>query len=372
VKEVNVRERSANDGRSDRYDGAVRDTSPPLRAIPIGGGRELVATPVFDTYWRFAIKRQELFLKRVRGEAPPWTDDPIIASHRFTNVYRASDRVSQYLIRHVLYEGDAKPEEIFLRTMLFKLFNKVGTWERLRDRVGAVTCRSFDVARYERALNEIFDGGETLYSAAYIMPSPAFGAVRKHANHLRLVDHMLRDGAPTKIQRAGSLEEVFTILRGYPSLGDFLAYQLAIDLNYSEMIDFLEKDFVVAGPGAKDGIRKCFADTAGLSEAEVIGEVCAMADDEFRRLDLRFQRLGDRPLQLIDCQNLFCEVDKYARVAHPEFVGRTGRTKIKQRYKPNATPLPQKYPPKWNVVLAQAPESVSKRKRRAVQQSLFT
>ena len=100
-----------------------------------------------------AVTRQELFLKRVRGEAPPWTD-PIIASHRFTNVYRTSDRVSQYLIRHVLYEGDAKPEEVFLRTMLFKLFNKVETWERLRDRVGAVTRRSFDVARYERALNE--------------------------------------------------------------------------------------------------------------------------------------------------------------------------------------------------------------------------
>src|SRR5258707_9985183 len=40
-----------------------------------------------------------------------------------------------------------------------------------------------------------------------------------------------------------------------------------------------------------------------------------------------------RRLQLIDCQNLFCEVDKYARVAHPNIAGRTGRTRIKQKFR---------------------------------------
>ena len=40
-------------------------------------------------------------------------------------------------------------------------------------------------------------------------------------------------------------------------------------------------------------------------------------------------------MQLIDCQNLFCEVDKYARHAHPEVRGISGRTRIKQSYRPN-------------------------------------
>ena len=349
---------------------AVFSDTAASRAIAVGGGRKLMATPVFDTYWRFAVARQSLFLKRVRGEPPPWTADPIISAHRFTNVYRASDRVSQYLIQHVLYEGDQNPDEIFLRAMLFKLFNKIETWERLRDRVGPITRRSFDLTRYERALDELFNDGETVYSAAYIMPSPAFGAVRKHANHLRLIDHMLRDSAPAKLQHARSLEDVFVLLRSYPSLGDFLAFQLAIDLNYSELIDFSEMDFVVAGPGAKDGLKKCFSDTAGLSDAEVIREVCGMADAEFKRLGLHFQTLGGRALQLIDCQNVFCEVDKYARVAHPEDAGRTGRTKIKQRYTANAAPLPQRYPPKWKL-RPDAASPAAPRKHLFVQGSLF-
>ena len=44
-------------------------------------------------------------------------------------------------------------------------------------------------------------------------------------------------------------------------------------------------------------------------------------EDEFERLGLRFRDLWGRRLQLIDCQNLFCEVSKYARVKHPEIMG---------------------------------------------------
>jgi hypothetical protein len=47
--------------------------------------------PVYDSYWRFAAARHDVYLRRLRGEPPPWTDDPVIAAWRFTNVYRAAD-----------------------------------------------------------------------------------------------------------------------------------------------------------------------------------------------------------------------------------------------------------------------------------------
>lgn len=324
-------------------------TAGALREIALPGGRTLKTTPVYDTYWRFAGKRQELFMRRVAGASPPWSDDPVIAAHRFTNAYRAADRVSQYLIRHVIYEGSQTAEEVYFRTLLFKLFNRIGTWEHLASKLGPLTWRGFDFERYARVLDAVIGRGERIYSAAYIMPSPSFGSDRKHRNHLRLIEHMMRDGAPRRIARARSLQQVFDILRSYPSLGDFLAFQFTIDLNYSELVDFSEMDFVVAGPGARDGIRKCFSDTAGLSEAEIIRVVADRADAEFGRLGIRFQPLWGRALQLIDCQNLFCEVDKYARVVHPEIQGESGRTRIKQRFTARPEPLPQWYPPKWRL-----------------------
>src|SRR5207253_352046 len=77
---------------------------------------------VFNTYWRFAARRHRVYLRRVYQEHPePWTSDPILANHRFTNAYRAADRVSQYLIRRVIYFGDPKPEETVFRILLYKL-----------------------------------------------------------------------------------------------------------------------------------------------------------------------------------------------------------------------------------------------------------
>jgi len=46
-------------------------------------------TKVFAAYWYLAAARQSMFFGRLRGEPPPWTADPILARHRFTNAYRA-------------------------------------------------------------------------------------------------------------------------------------------------------------------------------------------------------------------------------------------------------------------------------------------
>src|SRR5262249_26233538 len=131
-----------------------------------------------------------------------------------------------------------------------------------------------------------------------------------------------------------------TLVR-YPGLGRFLAFQYAIDLNYSEMLAFDEGDFVIAGPGAIDGISKCFNDIDQRSVEDVIYWVTERQDHEFQRLGLQFQDLFGRRLQPVDCQNLFCEIGKYARVAHPEVRGVAGRHRIKRRYQPFQRPVPK-------------------------------
>lgn len=331
--------------------------------IRLSGRRVLKTTPVFDTYWRFASERQEVFMRRVLGKRPPWTADPILGGHRFTNVYRASDRVSQYLIRHVIYDGSQRPEQVFFRTILFKLFNRIETWENLRSKLGALCWRSYSFDAYATVLDGLLNEGERVYSAAYIMPSPAFGSPRKHRNHLRLIEYMMADGAPKKLAKVGSLRGAFELLRGYPSLGDFLAFQFAVDLNYSDLTDFSEMEFVVAGPGARDGISKCFKDRAGLSDADIVRVMAERANDEFERLGVRFHSLWGRSLQLVDCQNVFCEVSKYARVAHPQIEGEAGRTRIKQKFVPHANPVPQWYPPKWCLEQALDVDSADASKR---------
>lgn len=339
---------------------AMRKTA--ARTIPDGEYRGLSfvrraqpqPTTVFDTYWRFAAERQDIYFRRLAGVRGPWTSDSVLSQYRFTNVYRATDRVSQYLIKHVAYESQALSErDQALRILLFKIFNKIETWQFLEEALGTITCANFRVDPLSKALDQALAGRATIYSAAYIMPSGGrdLRHPRKHHMHLHLLAALIRDKVLDRLLDAKTMESAFHILLSVPTFGPFLSYQFVTDLNYSTALNFSEMEFVVPGPGAKDGIRKCFRTLGDLTEAEVIQWVAERQDAEFSKRGLRFKTLWGRTMQLIDCQNVFCEVDKYARVAHPEVLGRSGRSRIKQKFiSSGQVPAPW-FPPKWNILM---------------------
>ena len=308
---------------------------------------------VYEAYWRFAAERQAVFFHRIRGEAPPWTHDRVLATYKFTNAYRASDRVSQFLIRNVIYRRDLpqSAREIVFRILLFKFFNRIETWELLENVLGPITFEDFEFGRYDNVLRRTRDSGRAIYSAAYIMPpgNRAFGRRAKHQNHLLLLQRMLRERLPERLADCRTMQEGFEKLRAYPMIGDFLAYQYIIDINYSEVLDLSEMEFVVPGPGALDGLRKCFTDPKGLAAHYLIRFVADAQQAEFARRHLDFQSLWGRPLQLVDCQNLFCEIDKYSRVAYPHVLGRAGRKRIKRKFQPARDSIKLFYPPKWGL-----------------------
>jgi len=319
-------------------------------------------TVVYETYWRFAAERLTMFYRRLANPFGPWTEDSILRTYRFTNTYRAADRVSQYLIREVQYhpERSQAPRELFFRTLLFKIFNKVETWEALERAHGPLAWETADLSAIDRTLTDAMARGRRIYSAAYIMPAPPFGKTRKHSNHLALLARMIGDRLPERLRQAPDLQTVYKSILAYPGLGCFLAFQYAIDLNYSTLLDFTEEDFVVAGPGALDGISKCFKNI-DQSPEDIIRWVTERQSHEFKSRGLDFPGLFGRPLQLIDCQNLFCEISKYARVAHPDVVGIANRQRIKQAYRPVPADLPPpNFPPRWRLKVPKAFRSVER------------
>jgi hypothetical protein len=75
-------------------------------------------TVVFETYWEFAAERQRIFEKRLAGDPQPWTTDPILSAHKFTNAFRACDRVSQFLIREVFFRS--RPHRQMQKRLFFE------------------------------------------------------------------------------------------------------------------------------------------------------------------------------------------------------------------------------------------------------------
>ncbi|WP_096348999.1 nucleotide kinase domain-containing protein [Crocinitomix algicola] len=313
-------------------------------------GIGLKPTIVFDTYWKFAFERQNIFFNRLQNK-PTLTNDVILKEYKFTNAYRVLDRVSQYLISNVIYSCDNDPRNILFRILVYKVFNKIETWDYLESELCQISYQSFDFDKYDKILTKLLDNKVSIYSAAYIMASAKskYGQGRKHQNHLLMIKEMIEDGLAEKLMRSKNMKEGYELLLRYPSIGTFLAYQLITDVNYSELTNYNEMEFVKAGPGAIEGIQKCFSDIGDKSYEDVIKYVTNTQEYHFERLGLNFRYLNERKLQLIDCQNIFCEVAKYSRVAHPEFSGLNGRRRIKQKYKPKSKEIQYCFPNKWNL-----------------------
>ena len=305
---------------------------------------------IYDLYWYFACERQNIFIKKLNGEPSPWTTDEILQNYKFCNSYRVNDRVSQYLLKNVIYNGKKySNDDMLFRILLFKLFNKESTWELLLDHFQDITLKTFNKEEYSKVLEEAISNGVKIYNDAYIScANKAFGYDRKHDNHLALLDKMFNiDKMQKKIIKCKTMKEGFDIIKSYPLIGNFMAYQLVTDINYSEAVNWREDEFTVAGPGSLRGIKKCFIDKGDLSNEDIIKYMYEHQDKEFKRLNLDFKRIGNRPLQLIDCQNIFCELDKYCREAFPNL--KSNRTKIKKHYVPKKEKIEYFYPPKWNI-----------------------
>jgi hypothetical protein len=304
---------------------------------------------IHDIYWHFASERQAVFERRVAGDPFPWTEDPILRDYKFCNVYRATDRVSQYLIRDVCYHDEpCDPEDRIFQIVAFRTFSKIDTWTAVRDFLGHYsTLNDLSDEGFRKALDHARLQNGRLYTGAFILcANDVYGQPRKHLNHVELFRHMfLQDALGERILAASSLHQIYELLHGYPLMGDFMSYQIAVDLNYSDLIDFSENEFTQAGPGALRGINKVFETLGNHTPADIIHWIVDHQEAAFESLGLPFHGLWGRPLHTIDCQGLFCETDKYCRAAAPELT--SARKRIKTRFSANPEPIGFFFPPKW-------------------------
>lgn len=200
---------------------------------------------VYDYYWYFASERHATFERRVAGLPEPWTDDSILQTFKFCNVFRAADRVSQYMIRNVCYHSEpCTPEDRLFQIVAFRTFSKIETWRSVHTFLGRYpTLDDLGDGSFTRALDQVRREHGGRYTGAFILcATDAYGQGLKYLNHVELFRHMfLADSLGAKLLEARSLRQVYELLHSYPLMGDFMSYQTTIDLNCSGFIDFPER-----------------------------------------------------------------------------------------------------------------------------------
>ncbi|KAL4075925.1 hypothetical protein V8B97DRAFT_1863210 [Scleroderma yunnanense] len=298
-------------------------------------------TPAFDTFWRFAAERQVIDERRRSGQSPPWTEDPILQNHKFCNTFRILDRGCQFLVTEVIEEGPQSLEEVTFRVLLFSLYTNPKTYETLRKTIHPFTWKEYKRANYEKVLRQLYNERSAIYTGAYQKPAPDLGFPEAFMNHLAFMEVLMQE-LPDRLNKAEYMADVFEWLRTFKSIGDFTAYQLLLNMSYSNVMNFSEYDFVVISIGSRRGLQRCFNGNIPRSvEVDLVRWMQLSQKDHFLRLGLMFNGLGDecRLMMLCDIEHTLCELDKYIRICdkpskgHPfKGTGKLGQMRLPQAW----------------------------------------
>lgn len=321
----------------------------------------------FNYFLYWCCERMNIFWKKYIGlPRSQWTQDDILAEYRFTNVYRCLDRVSQYLLSHVIYNGKQyEPEDVFFRVLVFKHFNSIPTWERLEKELGDITYQvGFD--RLASVLDKIVAEGSTIYNNAYIvnccfyqLPKYArFAGMSKHRVHFAIFEEeIFQNGHIYDFLEAKTFAELYKVFRDMDIYGDFLAQQYVIDFGYTPLYSFTENEFVVTGPGSLKGIGWCF-DGAKGKRYDFAGAIKWTQENFEDRMQAFCKESGMvwRPLPwepvptLTNLQNCYCEVSKFAKGLGATFNAKR-KERIKRTYSESVNKIDYVFPPKWGATM---------------------
>lgn len=266
-----------------------------------------------NDFWRFVAERHQVFLRRVvQKQPPPWTDDPILQTVAFTNIYRDLDRTTRVLAQSL--PPDASLEDLLFNTIKFRFFTWSPTYHALGGfrpvaewpRVNGKHAGDLLAAR-QRAGHQVFTGA---------FMSPSAGAKPGVGGKARLVVKRLgwvrkHLGQLVEVFACQSMEAAHRLLRNVPGFGGFMAYEVLIDLTYTGRTLFDVDGWVYVGPGAFKGLAVLGVRNASQQEAQrLIADLRDRQGDGFRLAGVRMH--GPR-LTLENVEQALCELQKAKR-----------------------------------------------------------
>ena len=295
--------------------------------------------------WAFIVERQEVRYRRhVLHAKPPWTDDAVLRSNHFTNIYREDDPGTQYVVDNMLRAK--RPFSTCLWNVLwYRMFGKEATWDRLAQmfphapfepsresilRMGQVMStmvaeggspftNAYLVSNYGRTDDKVTVMLDVMCGASEIWPSTVINGITDACK-------MGEDG---RRQAHAVLESIYGV-------GKFVAFQTLVDMSYPVLHDmphltdarrlpFSNDGWATCGPGAERGLRHCLPDIKQQQWNHGLAYLVERSHDELERRAFWWRTAYDgseQPLDRANMCNCLCEFDKYVRLSAGEGKGR--------------------------------------------------
>lgn len=283
-------------------------------------------------FYGYLVARETIRLKKAAGEAPPWTDDPILQTYSFTNVKRLHDKTTQQFY-HLLYKDhqDDDPRLVLLNAALARYYGTpafieaIGGWQTDFD-----YKKIIDIAR-DRLANK-----QQVFTGAYIITSG--GRVGPKEITVAGFIRDLWDSAKSVVKVAHetqSWEKTAAAMRPIDGFGGtgFMAKEVLLDARLTNAlwengIPADMNDWSPIGPGTKRGAARLMGNTGrtrrGRQAKATPSDTLAVCQELFAARAAYWPK-GWVELELTDMAFACCEVDKTYRV-------RLGEGRPRKRY----------------------------------------
>lgn len=223
-------------------------------------------------FYDWINERHSIWLRRSRGEPKPWTQDPIMQTYKFTNVFRQLDRgtiVLNEAIRPLIeqikdphskvrvpaeraaWESLELRKKLFFNVVWYRLFNHAENMTELGLVDNAGGLRSRLKARRNR-------GCKVFTSAHMTTGEPGRDKIE---TYLEVCDKVFELAEPyvLDMEEDGTMEGAFDNLLHLPLVGPFVAYELVCDFRFTPLLPDPPTDALTwanVGPGAARGLRR--------------------------------------------------------------------------------------------------------------------
>lgn len=278
-------------------------------------------------FFQFVFDRQLVWYNRFCDNQIPWTQDMVLKRYKFCNVYRELDKGTAYIIEKLKDIGDRKI--IFQNVVFYRFFNKYNLYEDLNINI----IKEFG-SKQSKILIKKFDNlkkiGKTIFNDAYLIS----GNKTNEAKHIFILKNLQKffeeqnlEKIINRIAFIKTPQESLEIIKEIPSVGNFLAYEIWVDLTYFNFFksSWTDNDFVNIGPGAKWGLELIY--NKKLKSKELLEKIYHLYNvqkkyfDKIKKenkswLDICYEKcFSNYPyLSIRNIEHSLCEFRKYLRL----------------------------------------------------------
>lgn len=285
-----------------------------------------------EDFFAFARERHSIYLRRKQGLAPPWTEDPVLRTVYFTNVYRELDKTTAWFrvnVRERLVR-DRSVQDMIPATLIYRWFNRIELGELIfaqPDIFDGLTI--FEKYVLDQKWEEPGWLGDVIrarrprgpyVSGAYIIK--AENGVDKLTGVTNCIDRFMDMsgwGEMTNALRGSDgeypMQMVWEWFRSQYYVGDFTGYEMVCDLRYTPLLERAPDrlTWASAGPGARRGLNRVFG--RGTWDSLKPREALSLMQDVLFASGRLWPNNPDYPpWEMREVEHTLCEFDKYERV----------------------------------------------------------